>query len=554
MPTPTLQMSSPYESIFHRNPNFSKLKVFGCLCYPWLGLYTSHKLDPKSKSCVFLGYSLSQSAYLCFDKSTSKIHVSRHVQFVESVFLYTSSSTAPSISSSYVSDWVPPIIIVSSTPQQQLALPAPSQHRHVDVSSSMGSSLYPLSSSSCTAKALPNTIISSSQSLSQVLLSSSSLNPILPTPPLTSQAPPPPTQTNSHHPMVTRSRNNIKKPVQKLTLNTIKSATSTIEPSNTSQAFKDPNWCKVMSEEYDALVRNGTWELVSPDGITNLVGCMWVYRIKRNSDGSINRFKARLIAKGFHQHPGVDYHDTSSPVVKPITVCLVLSLAVSHGWSLKQLDINNAFLQGCLSETMFMAQPPGFVDQDKPSFICKLHKAIYGLKQAPRVWYYELRHFLLASRFRNSHSNTSLFIFHSAPHVLYLLVYVDDIIVTGSNDTVLSQFVSSLAKRFSRKDLGDLSYFLGVEVISHKHGLLLSQRRYITDLLTRLHMHEAKPVLTPLPSSASAISLKLGSLIPDPTIYREVVGSLQYLSLTRPDVSFAVNKLSQFMHSPTDTH
>jgi hypothetical protein len=99
-----------------------------------------------------------------------------------------------------------------------------------------------------------------------------------------------------------------------------------------------------------------------------------------------------------------------------------------------------------------------------------------------------------------------------------------------------------------------LSYFLGVEVISHKHGLLLSQRRYITDLLTRLHMHEAKPVLTPLPSSASAISLKLGSLIPDPTIYREVVGSLQYLSLTRPDVSFAVNKLSQFMHSPTDTH
>lgn len=126
MPTPTLQMSSPYESIFHRSPNFSKLKVFGCLCYPWLGLYTSHKLDPKSKPCVFLGYSLSQSAYLYFYKSTSKIHVSRHIQFVESVFLYTSSFTAPSISSYYVSDWVPPIIIVSSTPQQQLALSAPS--------------------------------------------------------------------------------------------------------------------------------------------------------------------------------------------------------------------------------------------------------------------------------------------------------------------------------------------------------------------------------------------------------------------------------------------
>ena len=179
-----------------------------------------------------------------------------------------------------------------------------------------------------------------------------------------------------------------------------------------------------------------------------------------------------------------------------------------------------------------MAQPPGFVDHDKPSFVCKLHKAIYGLKQAPRAWYYELRHFLLASGFRNSHSDTSLFIFLSAHHVLYLLVYVDDIIVIGSNDAVLSQFVSSLAKQFSLKDLGDLSYFLSVEVISHKHGLLLSQRRYITDLLTRLNMLDAKLVLTPLLSTASAISLKSGSPIPDPTIYREVVGSLQYLSLT----------------------
>jgi histone deacetylase 1/2 len=121
-----------------------------------------------------------------------------------------------------------------------------------------------------------------------------------------------------------------------------------------------------------------------------------------------------------------------------------------------------------------MAQPPGFVDQDKPFFVCKLHKAIYRLKQAPWAWYYELHHFLLAFRFRNSHCDTSLFIFHRAPHVLYLLVYVDDIIVTGSNDAVLSQFVSSLAKRFFLKDLGDLSYFLGVDIISHKHGLLLS--------------------------------------------------------------------------------
>ena len=124
-----------------------------------------------------------------------------------------------------------------------------------------------------------------------------------------------------------------------------------------------------MSEEYDALVRNGTWELVPPEDITNLVGCKQIFRIKRNSDGSIDRYKALLVAKGFHHRPGVDYHETFSLVVKPTTVRLMLSIAISNGWSLCQLDVNNAFLQGRRSENVFMAQPPGFVDFDHPSYV-----------------------------------------------------------------------------------------------------------------------------------------------------------------------------------------
>ena len=121
-----------------------------------------------------------------------------------------------------------------------------------------------------------------------------------------------------------------------------------------------------MSEEYDALVRNGTWELVSPTDITNLVGCKWVFCIKRNSNSSIDRFKTRLVAKGFHQRPGVDYLETFSPVIKPTTVKLVLSIAVSNGWSFRQLDVNNAFLQGTLLKTVYVAQPSSFIDADKP--------------------------------------------------------------------------------------------------------------------------------------------------------------------------------------------
>lgn len=184
-----------------------------------------------------------------------------------------------------------------------------------------------------------------------------------------------------------------------------------------------------MSEEYDALVLNGTWELVPPESSHNIVGCKWIFRTKRNSEGSIDRYKARLVAKGFHQRPGIDYHDTFSPVVKPTTVRVVLSITVSCGWSLRQLDVNNTFLQGHLSESVYMSQLPCFVDDDHPSYVCKLRKAIYGLKQALRAWYHELRTFLIQFGFKNSHADTSLFILNVAGHLIYLVVYVDDLII-----------------------------------------------------------------------------------------------------------------------------
>ncbi|KAL6333900.1 hypothetical protein AAG906_039311 [Vitis piasezkii] len=303
-----------------------------------------------------------------------------------------------------------------------------------------------------------------------------------PQPSLTTTEPqipvPPPTQ----HRMTTQAKNNITKPIQKLNLHTHKPTFQNTTPTSISQALKYHNWHQAMSKEYDALVRNGTWELVPPKDITNLVSCKWIFHIKRNSDGSINRYKARLVSKGFHQRPGVDYHETFSLVVKPTTVRLVLSIAISN--------------------------------------------AIYGLKQAPRAWYRELRQFLLTSGFKNSHSDTSLFVLRSSNHVLYLLVYVDDIILTGSSDTLVSQFVDYLAQRFSLKDLGPLSYFLGVEVVPHRLGILLSQRRYIQDLLKRTNMADAKPVLTPLPTSSTTISLTSGTPLSDPTPYRVVVGSL----------------------------
>ncbi|GKV40995.1 hypothetical protein SLEP1_g48578 [Rubroshorea leprosula] len=341
---------------------------------------------------------------------------------------------------------------------------------------------------------------------------------------LSPPSPPLPIRT---HPMVTHSQNNIFKPK---TLHHATMASPLPSPK--------PTW---------------TWELVPSHPDQHVLGCKWIFRIKRGKDGSITRYKARLVAKGFHQRPGSDYLNTFSPVIKPTTIRTVLSLAVSRRWPLKQLDVNNAFLHGELDEELYMQQPAGFIDQTHPSHVCWLRKSIYGLKQAPRAWFRALKAFLLSQGFFNSKSDSSLFIYNKGSIVIFFLVYVDDIIVTGNNISFITSLIQTMEHRFSLKEPSDLSYFLGIEAVSVNDGLFLSQHRYIQDLLQKSGMTEAKPMATPL-ASTSNLLLHTGITLPNGSDYRKLVGSLQYLSLTRLDISFAVSRLSQFMHKPTDVH
>lgn len=310
-------------------------------------------------------------------------------------------------------------------------------------------------------------------------------------------------------------------------------------------------WKKAKHEEYQALFTQGTWDLVEPPTMAHVIGCQWIYRIKRHSDGSVARYKARLVANGNQQEEGLDFSETFSPIVKQPTIRVALSLAVHHNWSLRQLDVSNAFLHGMLEEEVYMKQPLGYRDPHHPNYVCKLRKALYGLKQAPRAWYSTFSTFLLSSGFVNSRPNPSLFISSKGLDITLLLVYVDDIIITGSNSTSIDDFISLVGAKFAMKDLGILNYFLGIEVQYFNSGLKLSQMKYASELLVKAGMSACKPSSTP--ASIKPV-ISSDDEFTDVTLFHTLVGSLQYLTLTRPEIAHAVNVVCQHMHAPKASH
>lgn len=247
------------------------------------------------------------------------------------------------------------------------------------------------------------------------------------------------------------------------------------------------------------------------------------------------------MAKGYLQEEGVDFHDTFSPVAKQPTVRILLCMALHFNWPIKQLDISNAFLHGKLEEEVYMLQPPGFIDPTKDQHVCKLQKALYGLKQAPRAWYSTFSKFLLSQGFVNSKCDSSLLIYKAASVVTILLVYVDDILLTGNSSTHIQQLIAQMHSAFSMKELGFISYFLGISVQPCAKGYFLSQSKYAREILTNAGLVDCKSCLSP--SATKAVFSHVPSApFAYPAFYRSIVGALQYLTITRPDLSFSVNQ------------
>ncbi|XP_051190199.1 uncharacterized mitochondrial protein AtMg00810-like [Lolium perenne] len=272
-----------------------------------------------------------------------------------------------------------------------------------------------------------------------------------------------------------------------------------------------------MQEQYDALQRNRTWELVPRPPRANVITGKWVFKHKLGSDGTLERYKVRWVVRGFQQRTGIDFTDTFAP------------------------------------ERVYYQQPIGFVVTERPDDVCLLSRSLYGLKQAPRAWYQRIVGFLHQLGFRSTRSDASLFVYRTGNDMAYLLLYVDDIILTASTVGHLRQLADSLRAEFALKDLGPLHYFLGIEVVRRADGFFLHQRKYAHELLECAGMLNCNPAPTPVDTKAK-LSASDGSLASDAPFYRSIVGALQYLTLTRPELQYTVQQVCLHMHAPRDAH
>ncbi|KAH9663755.1 retrovirus-related pol polyprotein from transposon RE1 [Citrus sinensis] len=475
-------------------------------------------------------YSLLHKGYKCLH-SSGKVYIASHVLFDETYFPYSNDPTFLHSMPSKSSDF-----FYNSFQSFHISIPNSNQHpfevAYAGTDSHTSSSTHniiplpfttlPAATSNTTPAATSNTTPAATFNTTPVATSTitpaatSNITPaiisnITPLPTINQTSPDmplstykslssPPQSIISTHPIITRAKAGIFKPKAFLT------AHNSLEPFNGGKALSDSKWKAAMQDEFDALIRNKTWSLVPMDPEYKLVGCKWVFRTKYNTDGSVSKYKARLVAKEFHQTAGVDYSEIFSPVVKSSTVRVILSLAVMQGWNVRQIDVNNAFLNGDLIEDVFMQQPEGFVSEG--GYVCKLNKALYGLKQAPRAW-------------------------HDVKSIILILIYVDDILITGSDSDLLESFIAKLSKVFALKDLGLVTYFLGVEVCYTDNGMHLSQTKYIKDLLSKALMQNCKETDTPFSTGYKLERSAKGSLgaeFENATLYRSIV--LRYLQAT----------------------
>uniref|UniRef100_A0A2N9HLU0 Uncharacterized protein n=1 Tax=Fagus sylvatica TaxID=28930 RepID=A0A2N9HLU0_FAGSY len=505
-PSTAIDLKTPMEMWTGKPADYSHLHTFGSPVYVMYNAQETSKLDPKSRKCVFLGYADGVKGYRLWDPTARKVLISRDVIFVEDKVQEKENDST--------SKEKPKTATVQVEESQEQEVPdsseAASEHEEQE-------------------------------------------------------------QAEFATPQVRRSTRERREPAwhsEYIMEGNVAYCllTEDGEPSTFHEATKSqeaPMWMVAMQEEIEALHKNKTWDLVPLPQGRKAIGNKWVYKIKRDGNDQVERYRARLVVKGFAQKEGIDFNEIFSPVVRLTTVRVVLAMCATFDLYLEQLDVKTAFLHGELEEEIYMLQPEGFEEKGKENLVCKLNKSLYGLKQAPRCWYKRFDSFIMSLGYNRHSSDPCVYYKRFGDgNFIILLLYVDDMLVAGPNKDRITDLKAQLAREFEMKDLGPANKILGMQIYRDRNNrkIWLSQKNYLKKILRRFNMQDCKPIPTPLPinfklSSSMSPSNEAERMEMSRVPYASAVGSLMFAMVcTRPDIAQAVGVVSRYMANPGKEH
>ncbi|KAJ9536523.1 hypothetical protein OSB04_un000275 [Centaurea solstitialis] len=599
---------TPYHILFGRVPSVGHFKVFGCKCFVLNESENRGKFGPKSDELIFVGYSESSIAYRVLNKQKRVVSESINVRFDPITEL--SSDCSSSSSTNHV-------VNADSSNQDQCVTPESSQASYLDflfqsvyddfshaTSSSTGSALDSLSLPSSSNVELSSTSQNESDSSETVdtqasITSSLDITDSVSTPiqatsdvqdipsasatePHVTNPPENPSESSTTVPVdiIEPSTVNDQTPLPHTVKWTrshpieliIGDPTSTVktraasanecnfsvfltdtEPTRVSDALQDSDWVTAMQEELNQFSALKVWRLVKRPQDKSIIDTKWLFKNKKDEHGTIVRNKARLVAKGYRQQEGIDYDQTFAPVARLEAIRMFLAYAAYKDFTVFQMDVKTAFLYGHLKEEVYVTQPEGFVDPDHPDYVYILDKALYGLKQAPRAWYEELSTYLLSKGFKKGSVDSTLFIMKEGDHIVVIQVYVDDIIFGSTSKDLCKKFETIMTQEFKMSMMGEINFFLGLQVKQFSDGIFINQSKYIFDLLKKYDMSSCNSIGTPM-ATGNKIGPDHEGKDVDLRTYRGMVGSLMYLTASRPDIMFATCVCARYQAKPKESH
>ncbi|GJW56078.1 retrovirus-related pol polyprotein from transposon TNT 1-94 [Tanacetum coccineum] len=326
-----------------------------------------------------------------------------------------------------------------------------------------------------------------------------------------------------------------------------------IEPKNVNEALGDESWIVAMQEELNQFIANDVWELVPQPKNMTIIGTKWVFRNKLDENGIVSRNKARLVAQGYNQQEGIDYDETYAPVARLESIRILLAYACALDFKLFQMDVKSAFLNGFINEEVYVAQPPRFIDFEKPDHVYKLKKALYGLKQEPKAWYDRLKAFLIKHEYKMGMVDNTLFTKKKSSNLIIVQIYADDIIFGSTCQDMCDEFAKIMHDEFEMSMMGELNFFLGLQIKQMEDGIFFNQSKYIKEMLKKFGLEDSKPMKTPMSSDTKLTKDEECESV-DSTKYRGMIGSLLYLTASRPDIMFSVCLCARFQEAPKTSH